>query len=227
MLLLTFMFIAFSYPAGGDWIGYFSNYNCQINGVCYSNFILFEPGYQFLVNTVGHLGFFAITVFTAFINIVFLYKFSKNFNNSALIVLMIMCVFLWGIFTEAIRQGIAFCIILYGILFLYKNKIYKYLSLVLLASLFHVTAIISLIFVLPYVNKSISKIAVLSLILLGLMFFVFPTQILESFLSLLPSSSSASIKLDFYINSDTYKPQISVGIGLLVDLILLIVIHRA
>lgn len=224
MLSLTFLFVAFSYPAGFDWISYFSNYDCLVNGVCYSNFTLFEPGYQFIVKTVGQLGYLAITTFIAFVNTVLLYKFAKNFNHSALIILMITCTFLWGMFTEAIRQGITFCIISYGILFLYKGNIYKYLMTVLIASLFHVTAVISIIFILPYLSKKISKIAVFALFIVGIAFFIFPTQILSFILPFLPENSNTGIKLDFYLNSETYKPQLSVGLGLIIDIILLIAI---
>lgn len=222
--LLTFLFIGFSYPAGGDWIGYFNNYNCQINSVCYSNFILFEPGYQLIVNTVGHLGYFAITVTIAAINIILLWRFAKNFQNSALVVLMLMCLFLWGMFTEAIRQGLAFCVILYAIPFLYKNNIYKYILLVVLASLFHVTAAISIIFVLPYMSKTISRIVVTMLFVFGVMFFIFPTQILKFILIYLPAESSTNLKLDFYINSETYSPGVSIGLGLTLDILLLFVL---
>lgn len=225
VLFLTFVFIGFSYPAGGDWIGYFNNYNCQINKICYSSFTLFEPGYQLLVNIAGHLGFFAIIITTALINVFLLYKFSKNFNHSALIILMIMCLFLWGMFTEAIRQGIAFCIILYAVSLLHKGSIYKYLLMVLLASLFHITAIICLTFVLPYVNKLFSRITILLLISFGVTFFIIPTQILQYVLPFLPAGSNTSIKLDFYLNSDAYRPQISVGLGLILDIVLLVVIY--
>lgn len=222
--MLTFLFIGFSYPAGGDWIGYFNNYNCQINDICYSNFILFEPGYQVIVNTVGHLGYFAITVTIAAINIILLWKFAKNFQNSALVVFMLMCLFLWGMFTEAIRQGLAFCVILYAIPFLYKNNIYKYIMLVALASLFHVTAIISIVFVLPYVSKIFSRIAIISAFIFGLVFFIFPTIILQYVLTYLPAESNTNLKLDFYINSESYSPGVSIGLGLILDMILLFIL---
>lgn len=222
--LLTFLFIGFSYPAGQDWIGYFNNYNCQINNVCYSNFILFEPGYQLIVNTVGHLGYIAITVTIAVINIVLLWVFAKNFQNSALVILMLMCLFLWGMFTEAIRQGLAFCIILYAIPFLYKNNIYKYIALVILASLFHITAIISIIFVLPYVSKFFSRLAIITSIIFGIVFFIFPTKILEYIIIYLPADSNTNLKLDFYLNSEAYSPGISIGLGLILDIILLFIL---
>lgn len=222
--MLTFLFIGFSYPAGGDWIGYFNNYNCQINNICYSNFIMFEPGYQLIVNSVGHLGYFAITVTVATINIVLLWKFAKNFQNSALVILMLMCLFLWGMFTEAIRQGLAFCIILYAIPFLYKNNIYKYIILVVLACLFHVTAVISIIFVLPYVSKIFSRLAIITSIIFGIMFFIFPTKILEYIIIYLPAGSNANLKLDFYLNSESYSPGISIGLGLILDVILLFIL---
>lgn len=225
VLLLTFLFIAYNYPSGGDWINYFSNYNCLVNGICYSNFTLFEPGYQFIVRTIGQLGFLAINTFIAFINVILLYNFAKNFRHSSLIVLMIMCPFIWIMFTEAIRQGIAFCIALYGLSFLHKGSVRKYLAVILIASLFHVTALISIIVILPYLSKFISRAAIILMFLFGIVFFIIPNQILLFILPLLPPNSNTSLKLDFYINSETYKPQLSVGLGLLVDILLIIVIY--
>mgnify|MGYP003619160745 FL=1 len=46
MLMLFFIFVAFSFPSGGDWIGYFNNYDCLVNAKCASDFTMFEPGYE-------------------------------------------------------------------------------------------------------------------------------------------------------------------------------------
>lgn len=150
VLLTTFIFIGFSFPAGGDWIGYFNNYDCIINNRCNFGFIQFEPGYEFIVKIIGNLGFQSILIFLAAINVFLINKYARNFENSALIVFFIMCTFLWSMYIEAIRQAVAFSLILYGVLLLYNHSIKKFILLVLLASLFHITALVCLILILPF-----------------------------------------------------------------------------
>lgn len=224
LIILTFSYMAFSFPSGGDWIGYFTHYNCVINHKCYSDFILFEPSYEFLVKVLGVFGFQAIIIFVALFNSICLYYFSRKFECRSHIVFFIMCMFLWGMYFEAIRQSLAFSLILLSFNSLYQENIKKFIFIVLIASTFHTTALVALIFLVPYFSINLTKFFSFSLLVLTGFFTVFTESILENIISILPSNSIVSLKLQFYLLSDVYKPQLSIGIGLVLDILLILLI---
>lgn len=223
-ILLTFIFIGLSYPAGGDWIGYFINYDCQINNVCLDSFYSFEIGYQMLVNIFGSLGFISINIFQAIIFVVCLASFAKKFDNSVLIVFFVMSMMSWSLYTEAVRQGMAISIFYLALYELQQRRFKKYIFMVFLASLMHITALITLFMIIPYLSKSLSKFIVRSIIALAICFALFPFQILNFILDILPINSSANIKLNFYLNNGNYMPQVSIGLGLIFDLLITIIL---
>ncbi len=123
VITLTFFYIALSYPAGNDWLGYFINYDCLINDRCYDDFIVFEPGYQLVVLITGQLGFQGILISLALLNAILLYKYARHFENGALVYIFIMCMFIWALHFEAIRQALALSITMYGIKSLAEKKL--------------------------------------------------------------------------------------------------------
>ncbi|WP_309486628.1 EpsG family protein [Enterobacter asburiae] len=221
---ITFLFVALSYPAGGDWIGYFVNYDCNVNNICEPGFVLFEPGYELIVYTVGILGYQSIIVFIALINILLLYQYAKYFEHGCYIIIAIMSMFLWSVYIEAIRQAIAMSIIMYSINHLICKNTKKYILLVLLASTFHTTAVIALIFLIPIYSRVFTKIIGYGLLISGGLFFFLSTTLLNLALLILPADSIASQKLNFYLNSEQYKPLLSVGSGTLLDILLMVLI---
>lgn len=224
LCIFTFLFTSLSFPAGGDWIGYFQHYDCIVNEKCYSDFVFFEPGYEILVKLLGIFGFQTIIVFIGFFNIFFIGLYAKRFDRPALIVLFFSCVFLWSLYIEAIRQSLAISLILLGIIYLRKNEIKKFIFIVFLASFFHVTAFVSLIFTLPYFSIKCSRIFGYGLLAFSFIFIVNPVMILEAFLSVLPQDSMVHAKLQFYLMSDVYKPKISIGLGTILDLFLVFIV---
>lgn len=224
VLLITFLYLALSFPGGNDWIGYFANYDCVINSKCYADFVMFEPGYQALVYIVGYLGFQPIVIFVAIINIICLYIFANNFENKALIISFLMSIFLWTLYFEAVRQSIAMSVFFVALYSLYCGQVKKYILLILLAASFHITALICLTLVLPYMSIKLSRIFGYGLFLASFIFVSIPTLILENVISLFPVDSMAYLKLNFYLNSDIYKPVLSIGIGTFLDIILICII---
>ncbi|MFX6760768.1 EpsG family protein [Acinetobacter baumannii] len=221
MLFLTFIFIGLSFPAGGDWIGYFQNYDCNINNICNSDFTMFEYGYELIVKILGYLGFQSIIIFIAIINIFAIRSFSIKFDKPAIVVLFFMCMFLWSLYIEAIRQSLAVSLLLFGIFYLYKYEIKKFIFIIILASFFHITALVCLMFVIPYFSLRISKFVSFLLLTFAMLFVVAPIPILEFLIQLLPENSIASMKLSFYLFSDKYSPQVSIGLGTILDFVLL------
>ncbi|WP_074143108.1 EpsG family protein [Enterobacter hormaechei] len=223
-IIITFLFIALSYPAGGDWIGYFINYDCKVNDVCQPGFVLFEPGYEFIVSIVGLLGYQSIIIFIAIINMTLVYHFAKDFDRGCYIVIAIMSMFLWSVYIEAIRQAIAMSIIMFSIHSLICKNMKRFVILVTIASTFHITAIIGFLFLIPIYFRAFTKVISYGFLISGLFFFLFSTDILSLALMVLPTDSIASQKLNFYLNSDQYRPILSIGTGTVLDILMLMII---
>ncbi|EFK4375396.1 O4 family O-antigen polymerase, partial [Escherichia coli] len=107
--------MALTYPSGGDWIGYFLHYDCMVNEQCNNGFIMFEPGYELIVSLFGYLGFQTIIIFIAAVNVILILNFAKHFENGSFVIVAIMCMFLWSVYVEAIRQALALSIVIFGI----------------------------------------------------------------------------------------------------------------
>lgn len=223
-LILTFCFISFSYPSGNDWIGYFINYDCQVNNVCEPGFVLFEPGYELIVSIVGLLGFQTIIIVVALINVLFIYQYAKGFDRGCFIVISLMCLFMWSIYIEAIRQALSMSVLMYSVRKLINRELKKYIMWVIIASTFHITALIALLFLIPVYSARLNKIISYGLLGSSCLFFFFATDILNFALGVLPVGSIASQKLSFYLNSEQYKPLLSVGSGTALDVVMLALI---
>lgn len=224
VITLTFFYIALSYPAGNDWLGYFINYDCLINDRCYDDFIVFEPGYQLVVLITGQLGFQGILISLALLNAILLYKYARHFENGALVYIFIMCMFIWALHFEAIRQALALSITMYGIKSLAEKKIKRYIIIILLAAAFHITALICLLFIIPVYFPRLSKLSGYMMVGLGGLLVLILGSVLTVILSILPAGSLAYEKLNFYLSTEQYQPQLSIGIGTVLDIVLLFVI---
>ncbi|WP_205956578.1 EpsG family protein [Pantoea stewartii] len=224
-LIITLFVFCFSYPSGNDWIGYFLNYDCIQNGQCDENTPSFEPGFNLIVYIFGNLGFLGYNIIIVIFNIYCLDKFSKQFENKAFIYFSMLSFMYWMLYVEAVRQSIAISLLLLAIPFLFKRKIINYILLVLLASTVHTTAIICILFVLPVISPRISKLSSISTLVLSLAFLFVPFIILNIAFSLLQPGSLAYEKLNFYLTSEVYRPQLSAGVGTLFDLILIVLVY--
>ena len=149
MLFLTFIFIGLSFPAGGDWIGYFQNYDCNINNICNSDFTMFEYGYELIVKILGYLGFQSIIIFIAIINIFAIRSFSIKFDKPAIVVLF-LCACFYGLYIlkqlDNLWLFLCYCLE-YFIYINMKLKIYFHYNF---SKFFHITALVCLMFVIPY-----------------------------------------------------------------------------
>mgnify|MGYP002128873384 CR=1 FL=1 len=224
---LFFLFLGFSYPSGYDFVGYFTNYNCLVNHTCNSdNLIKFESGYNLLVLIFGQLGYQLTIVAIAIFNVVCVFKFiQKNkIGNGSFVFFVLLTMLGWVLYIEAIRQAMAMSIFLYAIQYLYTKKIAKYVFFVLLSTMFHSSAIITLLFIFSVVVKSrwIIYLSGMVMLIVYLLFITIPNEIIYGailFFKLLPDFIGNTVveKLNFYMMSDAYKPQVSIGIGAIID----------
>lgn len=225
-LIITFITFACAYPAGNDWIGYFLNYDCIENATCTVNTPNFEFGFNIFVSAFGGLGFLGYNALIVAFNLYAINRFSKKFENPAFVFFALMSFFSWVIYFEAIRQSVAVSLLLIAIPYLFERKGCKYAFLIVLATTFHTTAIIGLIFLIPVISVRLSKLSSFSVLILSIIFFVMPVVTLNIVYTLLQPGSIAQQKLSYYLSSEAYQPQFSAGIGTLFDFLLLFIVIK-
>lgn len=221
---LTFLCFSLSYPSGGDWIGYFENYNCLVNGVCIDGSPDFEFGFNIFVNVFGQFGFLIYNSVIVAFNIYCLNRFSRLFDNRAFVYFAILSFMFWMIYIEAIRQSIAISFLILALPYLFQKSIIKYSCVIILASFFHTTALVCFLFILPCMSLRFSKLSLYSAISLSLTFLVIPFVMLNAVYSLLQPGSLAQQKLSYYLESEAYRPQLSAGVGTVFDFILIMIV---
>ena len=185
--ILLGLFICTTYFNGSDWRQYELAYEfVTLDGILTTRY---EKGYYLYMLLFKSLGinfytFFIITkLFVFYIFNILIKKYSKNyylglccFYVSISLYLFIDCPF---------RNLIAVGITLLGQKYLLENKYYKYIVVIIIASLFHKSALFCLGFILLQKVIKISEIKLL--ILLLLIFIIFMNQeILLKFFSKLP-----------------------------------------
>ncbi|WPQ64529.1 EpsG family protein [Chitinophaga sancti] len=154
-LFIILFFVGFRYKIGSDWAVYLQGYNevvplGQLLGGKNLNFSddFTEPGFKIVSSLCSYLGMnffmfvFLITVFNTFSLYYFIYR--NDFRNKLvfLAIILILTVFLEF---DILRQSIAFHIVLFGFIG-DRIKPVKFILLVVLAMMFHYTAIIFLLF---------------------------------------------------------------------------------
>ncbi|GEM_PF-1345382 len=224
ILLLSIVYVSISYPGGNDWLGYFTFYDCLWNDICQPDPTYFEPGYTALVYIFGFAGFYFLTIVIGLITLTGLYAFCKKFDRPALVFTFFMAMFLWVMYFEAVRQALALTCILSAIIAGYKRNKTKFVFFVLIASLFHASALLFMIMLLPMISVNITNIVGKVLLLASLCFMLIPEQFILSILSFLPATSPIIAKIIFYLNTEQYRPQLSIGIGTLFDLLLIFIL---
>lgn len=151
--LLTICFIVgFRFEIGNDWIGY-KEYFEQLSyfKITYDQ-QPFEIGYYLVNKVFAVLGFNYTSIFflSAFLTWYFIYKSVPAF----LLPIVLFYFFVDEIFFSSmnlVRQFIAIGLFLYGLRFIVNKEFYKYLSVILFGSLFHVSVLITLpLYFLPY-----------------------------------------------------------------------------
>lgn len=162
--ILIFIFLAFRYDFGNDYGAYLNSF-FSISGQRYTSildFIQFEPLWILLNYSFQHLGFFTMTAVLAFFNCMIYYRFIKKFvpENYYWFAIFIYVFYpsLMLINCSAMRQSIATMLFVFSLHYLYDNKIVRYCLCILLASLFHYTAILlAPFFLIAFIKKRIDR----------------------------------------------------------------------
>ena len=142
----------------------------------------FEFGYfllTFVFAKIG-LGFRFVLLLSSIFTAVCFWLFIKEFSpNKCMSLILFVC---FGLFAQSLnimRHIIALDFVLLAIVFLHKNKIWQTVLMILLASLFHITALIGVVFILFKYLKPTWQLFAFSvlLVLVGVKIFPFAMKV--------------------------------------------------
>lgn len=216
--IITIFFIFFvgiRYGVGNDYFAYYDNYNGINNGSDTDSTEIFYV----LLNKV--LNFELVIFFFSFFSFFFLKKAIDFFNPRYGVTsyLVFYSLFLITFDIHIIRQGLAISLVLFGYKYLFLKRYLTFLLIVVLASTFHLSALILVPFILLIQLKFSIK---SQLFLIGLSFIVFIYQdvVVETYYKLAMNIPLMSKYLLVYRQEE----RISYGIssGMILDVIVLI-----
>lgn len=130
-------------PIEGDYLAYEDIF--RVSNQVYSSDLGIEPLYFFfnkIINLIG-LPFQFVIVVVAIISIIpkFIFFYKESLNLGFTIFVYFCTVYFIFDFIQ-IRQGLAIALFIFGIKYIYKKSIFKYVFIVLLATSIHVSAIV-------------------------------------------------------------------------------------
>ena len=177
-----------AYSVGSD-VGVYYNEFESFKSLSFAeakNLSRFEFGYFLITFLLAKLGlsFRLVLLFSSlFISICFC-RFIKEFSpNKCMSLVLFVCFGLFAQSLNIIRHLIALAFVLLAIVMLNKNKIWQSVILIISASLFHITALIALLFILFKYLKPTWQLFAFSilLVLVGVKIFPFAIKIVSLF----------------------------------------------
>lgn len=212
---------------GTDYHNYIDFYNFIYNNGSFSNILKRNEigwdyiNYFFAVNNVPYQLFFGFISFSIY------YFFIKgSYKYQYLLPLMFFFLFSSGFFywtLSGLRQSVAIMIFFFSIKYIIEEKLYKYIIAIILASLFHTSALIMLpIYFLRYIKfnqKIVFILFTISLIFIGNTFFL---ELIDKYIFLLGNKIEFLNKYMQYIESSKIAindDRSSTGLGVLIKII--------
>ncbi|MFA7906792.1 EpsG family protein [Enterobacter cloacae] len=176
-LFVFFIAVTGNYYNGIDWINYQYHYSSIVHNETSVGYFTYEPGFMlvmyFFGTILGFENFHAVVFFSCAISVLSISKFIKKvpykFNRSLFI--FITLAFIYPLFNDAIRQLLAFSILLPFLPNLHRSSIKKIFFICIGASMFHASAIL-MIPVLILLKMHLSKQNMLMLLLFASIFIV-------------------------------------------------------
>lgn len=223
ILAFLLFFIGLRFNTGSDWSIYIDNFEKVPTGDYDTQW---EAGYLFIMRIVYYLAksYYVLQFLVTYLLLYSLNKFfTRNTDYPILAISLFVVIFFSSIMMAQVRQSIALSIILLGSKYLFSGNKLKFLLVILVACLFHVSAIVALLLLI--LNVKINKnIAIFGVILLQILCF-FSNLILDFIRLIAPILPS---RLEYLINvyMGTYFIQgADIGLGLYyVIMILLFVV---
>jgi len=142
--LFLILFIGLRYDTGGDWGNYYRQFLDYIEVPLSVSLQRGDWGYVFINWMVGKLGldFYAVTLICAFIFVLGLASFARQQPNAWLAIAVAIPYIVIVIGMGYMRQGVALGFLLWGLSHLEQGRFKQFVVAVLLAALFHKTALV-------------------------------------------------------------------------------------
>ena len=181
--ILIFLFLAFRYDFGNDYMGYLEGFN-KVNSYgeidYFGKYYNYEIGWLVLIRLFQNLGFFTMVGFLALLNCIIYYRFIKKYVE---VKYYWLAVFIYVfdpqfmlIQASAMRQSLAIGIFLFSIDYVYKKDLIRFALCIGIASLFHSSALILLpVYLLGYINLKVNKFWGIAIFGIFISLFLYPT----------------------------------------------------
>jgi len=212
--LSVFFLSAFRYGIGKDYFNYLDIFiDISQNGKDFNYDGRIEIGYLWLNQLISFLGlsYDSLVIVVSFIFTLFIFL-SYPKKNKAVFHFFIFGVYFFVSF-NLLRNSIAFAISLFAIMnFYFYNKNLKYFFFILVSSLFHISSLILIPFIL--INKELSKFIFskkITLLTLVIIAFIFRNQVTEI---ILMSPALSLFGYDSYATKQYYLNNAALGTGL-------------
>lgn len=193
-ILLLLVFIGMRHNVGGDWVVY-ELWVLEIGSLSFYESALFtDPLYGMLNWVAYHLGggVYLVNTVCAIIYLYGLNSFCRAQQSPSLAFIIALPYLTMVVAMGYTRQSAAIGIILLAIPFLLNKKFYKYILLVLVATLFHKSAIIMLSLLIIHLNRvNFIRLCVIAVVLLGAVLWTMYHSLMN--------------KLETYVQTDMYS----------------------
>lgn len=218
------VFVGLRFNTGADWNNYKLAFESISEGIKSTGW---ESGFIVLMKVIFYL-FGNYYVLQFLVTSLLLYSLNKFYTNNTNYPILSMTLFVLIFFTSILmaqlRQSIAMSVILIGAKYVFKRNFLKYLIIVVLACLFHVSAIVAL--PIYFLNRKISTTISVLLILTVQVFYFFPSVILnmvETIVVIFPSRFQRLFEV-YVGTSYADKVEFSSGVYYIATLLFLIVV---
>ena len=144
--ILFIMLIGFRFEVGGDWISYIKHYTAMENVAFWDALKKGDPGHQFL-NWLMYrwdMGVYGTNVIYAVTFVIGLMKFSREQVYPWIAISVAVPYLVIVVAMGYSRQGVAIGLFLWAVTYLGQRRFKTYIGFILLAALFHKTAILLL-----------------------------------------------------------------------------------
>jgi hypothetical protein len=195
-IFIIFIFLSIRYDYGNDYMSYLDSFESLKNGFK-DNFYFKSFEYGWLVLNIIFLpfGFFSMQIFLAGFSCTVLYYFIKQFVPAHYywfsIFFYTMSPYQMLVFSSAMRQSVSIFIFLIALIFLVNKQKRKYVGLIIIAVLFHTSALFLLLFAfIPSNKRKINLLSLTLLIIIAILPILFNSLFIENISSWINSLSN-------------------------------------
>lgn len=224
-LVTIFVFMGLRYDFGNDYMSYYNLFYEINNKTDFSDVSAFvlkgnEFGWVYLNKAFAPFGFFSMIAFLSLTTSLVLYKFIKDYVPKEYYWLAVF-IFVFQPYNmlvslSAMRQFFAMTIFLFSIKYINSNKPFQYLGLIILAALFHNTALFLLILLpLTFLKWRIRIISTFIFVIIFIFMLISIREIQINIFNIIDNN------LNEYVSYRESDSSTDVGLGFVLNLIIL------